>query len=121
MACSITAHSTFPFCFRPVALIALKEEYSRVKLIIDTIVNLQTYHIIQDGLSLIGSHAQVEMVRSLFDTKMAGLLDGAGVAFCYLCIAMDSQIKSLEWPRSGFLINRLTSDARQLFEEVGED
>ncbi|KAI6651130.1 hypothetical protein LOD99_5481 [Oopsacas minuta] len=84
-----------PFCFRPVALIALKEEYSSVKLIMNTIVNPQTDHIIQDGLSLIGSHAQVEIVRSFFDTKMNGPF----------------------W----FPINRLISDARQLFEEVDEE
>ncbi|KAI6658323.1 hypothetical protein LOD99_15592 [Oopsacas minuta] len=53
-----------PFCFRPVTLIALKEEYSSVKLIMNTIVNPQTDHIIQDGLSHIGGHAQVEIVRS---------------------------------------------------------
>ncbi|KAI6659651.1 hypothetical protein LOD99_14574 [Oopsacas minuta] len=47
-----------PFCFRPVALIALKEEHSNIKLIMNTIVNPQTDHIIQDGLSLIGDHAQ---------------------------------------------------------------
>ncbi|KAI6648100.1 hypothetical protein LOD99_11909 [Oopsacas minuta] len=110
-----------PFCFRPVALIALKEDYSSVKLIMNTIVNPQTDHIIQDGLSLIGGHAQVEIVRSLFDTKMAGLLDGAGGASCHLCTATDSQIKSLEWAHSGFPINRLISDARQLFEEVDEE
>ena len=52
---------------------------------------------------------------------MAGLLDGACGASCHLCTTTDSHIKSLEWPRSGFLINRLISDARQLFEEVGEE
>ncbi|KAI6659904.1 hypothetical protein LOD99_14244 [Oopsacas minuta] len=56
-----------------------------------------------------------------FDTKMAGLLDGAGGASCHLCTATDNQIKSLEWVNSGFPINRLISDARQLFEEVDED
>ena len=87
----------------------------------DTIVNSQIHHIIQDGLSLIGGHAQVDIVRSLFDTKMAGLLDGAGGASYHLCTATDSQIKSLEWAHSGFSINTLISDARQLFEEVDEE
>ncbi|KAI6651140.1 hypothetical protein LOD99_5491 [Oopsacas minuta] len=86
-----------PFCFRPVALITLKEEYSNVKLIMNTIVNPQTDHIIQDGLSFIGGHTQFEIIRFLFDTKMAGLLDGAGVPSCHLCTATDSQITSLEW------------------------
>ncbi|KAI6646959.1 hypothetical protein LOD99_9057 [Oopsacas minuta] len=64
----------------------------------NTIVNPQTDHIIQDGLSLIGGHAQVDIVRSLFDNK------------------------SLEWAHSGFPINTLTSDARKLFEKVdGKD
>ena len=107
-----------PFCFRPVALIALIEEYSSVKLIMDTIVNPQTDHIIQDGLSLIGSHAQVEIVRSLFDTKMAGLLDGAGEASCHLRTATDSQIKSLEWAHPGFPINRLISDAHNFLKRL---
>ena len=35
-----------PYCFRPGALIALKEHYYSVKLIIDAIVNPQTEHII---------------------------------------------------------------------------
>ena len=87
----------------------------------DTIVNPQTEHIIQDGLSLIGGHAQVEIMRSLFDTKMAGLLDGAGGASCHLYTATNGQIKSLEWVHCGFPINRFISDARQLFEEVDEE
>ncbi|KAI6651375.1 hypothetical protein LOD99_5342 [Oopsacas minuta] len=109
------------FCFRQVALIALKEDYNNVHFIMDKIVNPQTDQILVNGLSLIGGHIQVDIVRSLFDTKMAGLLDGAGGASCQLCTASDEEIKSIDWVRSGFPINRLISDAWQLFDEVNED
>ncbi|KAI6661463.1 hypothetical protein LOD99_13335 [Oopsacas minuta] len=52
---------------------------------------------------------------------MAGLLDGAGGASCHLCTASDEEIKSIDWVRSGFPINRLISDAWQLFDDVNED
>ena len=48
------------------------EEYNNVKFIMDTIVNFQTDLILENGFSLIGGHVQVEIVRSLFDTKMMG-------------------------------------------------
>ncbi|KAI6651838.1 hypothetical protein LOD99_4717 [Oopsacas minuta] len=110
-----------PFCFRPVALIALKEDYNNVHFIMDKIVNPQTDQILVNGLSLIGGHVQVNNVRSLFDTTMAGLLDGVGGASCHLCTASDEEINSIDWVRSGFPINRLISDAGQLIDDVNED
>ncbi|KAI6660737.1 Dna-mediated transposase [Oopsacas minuta] len=87
----------------------------------DKIVNPQTERILVNRLFLTGGHVQVDIVRSLFDTKMAGLLDGAGGASCHLCTASDEEIKSIDWVRSGFTINRLISDAGQLFDDVNED
>ena len=82
-----------PFSFRPVALIALKEDYGNVKFIMETLINPETDHIIEDGFILGGGQINVKIIRSLFDTKMAGLLDGAGGASCHLCTATESQIK----------------------------
>ncbi|KAI6646912.1 hypothetical protein LOD99_9104 [Oopsacas minuta] len=83
----------------------------------DKIVNPQTDQILVNRLSLIGGHVQVDIVRSLFDTKMAGLLDGAGGASCHLCTASDEEIKSIDWIRSGFPIN---SNMEELCKETYE-
>ena len=77
----------------------------------DTLINPETDHIMKDGFTLGGGQINVKIVRSLFDTKMAGLLDGARGASCHLCNATESQIKSLEWVESGFPINRCVNDA----------
>ena len=87
----------------------------------ETLINPETDHIMEDGFNLGGGQINVKIIRSLFDTKMAGLLDGAGGASCHLCTATESQIKSLEWVESGFPINRFVTDAHEIFSEVNEE
>ncbi|KAI6658815.1 hypothetical protein LOD99_15140 [Oopsacas minuta] len=52
---------------------------------------------------------------------MAILLGGGGGASRDLCTTSDEEIKSINWVSSGFPINRLISDAWQLFDDVSED
>ena len=109
-----------PFSLRPVDLTALKEDYGNVKFIMKTLINPKTERIMENGC-ILGGHISVKIIRSLFDTKMAGLLDDVGGASCHLCTATDSQIKSLEWVESVFPINRFTTDAQAIFNEVSEE
>ena len=109
-----------PFSFRPVALVPLKEDYDSVKFIMASLINPDTKCIVENGFTLPQCHVNVQVIRSLFDTKMAGLLDGAGGASCHLCTlyATDSQIASIDWVRAGFPIDRFISDAKLIFDEV---
>ncbi|KAI6658785.1 hypothetical protein LOD99_15110 [Oopsacas minuta] len=110
-----------PFSFRAVCLIALKENHENVKFIMDTLVNPATKLIVEQGIAVENRHINVEIIRSIFDTKMAGLLDEAGDASCHLCTATGNEINSLECARSGFPINRYITDANQLFDDINED
>ena len=82
-------------------------------------INEETEIIEDNGLNLSKGHANVKIVRSIFDTKMAQILSGAGGANCHLCTATLKQIHDLEFVLEGFPINRAIHDAR-IFEEVDE-
>ena len=49
-----------PFSFRPLALIALKEDYGNVKFIMETLINPETDHIMEDGFNLGGGQINVK-------------------------------------------------------------
>ena len=87
----------------------------------ETLINPATKQLVEDGITVTNGHVQVEIIRSIFDTKMAGLLDGAGGASCHLCTATGKEINSLEWARAGYPINRYITDTNQLFEEFDEN
>ncbi|KAI6651924.1 hypothetical protein LOD99_4803 [Oopsacas minuta] len=87
----------------------------------DTLVNPATKLIVEQGIAVENRHINVEIIRSIFDTKTTGLLDEAGGASCHLCTATGKEINSLEWARSGFPINRYITDANQLFDDINED
>ena len=59
--------------------------------------------------------------RTMFDTNMAGILDGAGGAACHLCTATKAQLKDKHLIQHGFPINRSIQLAREFFLEVDED
>ena len=110
-----------PFSLRPIVLVALQENRENVKFIMDTCINQQTTALIQNGISFPNGTVNILHHRSLFDTKMAALLDGAGGAVCHLCTATMSQINDKEFIRQGYPINRSIELAKQLFEEVDEE
>ena len=60
----------------------------------------------------------VDIVRSMFDGKMAAILSGAGGASCQLCTATHKELKDLDWIIQGFPIIRYITDAIQLFGEI---
>ena len=61
---------------------------------------------------------QIEIVRSMFDGKMAALLSGAGGASYQLCTTTRAQIKDRDFVLQGYPINRLVSEAIQLFGDI---
>ena len=87
----------------------------------DSLINQDTSTIEESGLSLRNGHAEVKIIRSHFDTKMAKILSGAGGASCQLCTASFAQIHDISFVNTGYPINRTIHDARALFEEVDED
>ena len=100
-----------PFSFRPVALIALKDDYHNAHFIMDSLINPEARVIEDNGFTLPQGHVNIQILSHAFRYKLAGLLDGAAGASCHLCTATDSQIRSIEWVRAGFPINRFVSDA----------
>ena len=64
---------------------------------------------------------QTKIIRSMLDSKMSGILCGAGGAHCQLCTANLDEIKDLEMVRGGFPINRNISDAIDLFNFVDKE
>ncbi|KAI6651332.1 Dna-mediated transposase [Oopsacas minuta] len=75
-------HPNSPFCTRPVALLALPENEESVKFLMDSLRNNETSTIEESGLCLHNGNAEVKIIRSHFDTKMAKILSGAGGANC---------------------------------------
>ena len=61
----------------------------------DSIINPETKRITEEGISMCEGEIDIEVFRSMFDTKIARLLDGTWGASEHLCTAIDSQIKSL--------------------------
>ena len=73
------------------------------------------------GFQLPQGQCNVKIERAMFDTKMAGILDGAGGAACHLCTATREQLKDKHIIQHGFPINRSIQLAREIFLEVDED
>ena len=67
-----------------------------VKFFMDSLINQETSTIEESGLSLRNGHAEVNIIRSHFDTKMAKILGGAGGASCQLCTASFAQIHDID-------------------------
>ena len=65
-----------------------------------------------------GENVRIDIVRSMFDGKMAAIMSGAGGASCQLCTATHSELKDRELIIQGYPINRHISDAIQLFGEL---
>ena len=106
---------------RPVALLAIPENEDNVKFLMDSLINQETLAIEESGLSLHNGHAEVKIIRSHFDTKMAKILSGAGGASCQLCTASFAQRHDNSFVKTGNPMNRTIHDALALFEEVDED
>ena len=106
---------------RPITIVALHESDENVRFIMDSVINTETSIIEETGLDLTRGKAQVEIIRSQFDTKMAKLLSGSGGAHCQLCTATFAQAHDIDFARDGFPINRFIHDAKIFFEEVGEE
>ena len=114
-------HPNSTFSMRPIAIVALQESDENVSFIMDSVINTETSIIEETGLDLTRGKAQVEIIRSQFDTKMAKLLRGSGGAHCQLCTATFAQAYDIDLARDGFPINRFIHDAKIFFEEVGEE
>ncbi|KAI6648319.1 hypothetical protein LOD99_12128 [Oopsacas minuta] len=114
-------HPNSPFCTRPVALLALPENEESVKFLMDSLINNETSTIEESGLCLHNGNAEVKIIRSHFDTKMAKILSGAGGANCQMCTATFQQIHDISIVQNGFPINRTIRDARDVFDEVDEE
>ena len=108
-----------PFCQRPVFLCAAKENQENIKQFMDDIINPDKDRMKNEGFAMPNmGHISVDIIRSMFDGKMSGILSGAAGASCQLCTATKEQLKDVELITQGFPINRHISDAIELFEEL---
>ena len=108
-----------PFSQRPIFLLAATENHDNIRQFMNDIINPETDQMRVEGFSLAeGQHVSVDIVRSMFDGKMAGILSGAGGASCQLCMATHKELKDRDFIVQGYPINRNISDAIQLFGEV---
>ena len=107
-----------PFVTRPITLVSLKENHENVDFIMKTLINHETSKIEHSGFDTIGGHVNVRIFRSLFDSKMAATLSGAGGASCQLCTANHNQLKDTTLISDGFQINRHIHDAIEIFNDV---
>ena len=107
-----------PFVTRPITLVSLKENHENVDFIMKTLINHETSKIEHSGFDTIGGHVNVRIFRSLFDSKMAATLSGAGGASCQLCTANHNQLKDTTLISDGFPINRHIHDAIEIFNDV---
>ena len=83
------------------------------------IINLDTDRMKNEGLAIPNmGHISVDIIRSMFDGKMSGILSGATGASCQPCTATKEQLKDVELITQGFPINRHISDAIELFGEL---
>ncbi|KAI6650229.1 hypothetical protein LOD99_6146 [Oopsacas minuta] len=114
-------HLNSPFCTRPVALLALPENEESVKCLMDSLINNETSTIEESGLCLQNGNAEVKIIISHFDTKMAKILSGAGGANSQMCTAAFKQIHNISIVQNGFTINKTIHDARDVFDEVDEE
>ena len=83
----------------------------------ENLINPETAKL-QNGISLENGSVKVDIIRSIFDGKMAAILSGAGGASCQMCTATHNDLKDRELVVDGFPINRTISDAIQLFGEL---
>ncbi|KAI6659522.1 hypothetical protein LOD99_14447 [Oopsacas minuta] len=62
----------------------------------------------------------VDIIRSMFDGKMAAILSGAGGASCQMCTATHKDLKDRNLVLEGFPINRNITDAIELFSHIDD-
>ena len=93
------------FQFRPVALIAAKENQENVRHLMDTYINPLVSELQEIGIALPQGIVKVKLVRKMLDGKIAGILSGAGGDHCQLCTATFKQLHDLELIREGFPIS----------------
>ena len=105
---------------RPLSLFAVPENENNVRFLMENI-NFETEYLQKNGFQLPHGKCNVRIERSMFDTKMTGILDGAGGAACHLCTATKAQLKDKHLIQHGFPINRSIQLAREIFLEVDED
>ena len=108
-----------PYVQRPIFLLAGKENEANIKQFMTDLVNPDTDLMKTEGFTLEnGYQVHVDIVRSMFDGKMAAILSGAGGARCQLCTATHKDLSDHELIVQGFSINRHITDAIQLFGEI---
>ena len=83
----------------------------------ENLINSETAKL-QNGISLENGSVKVDIIRSMFDRKMAAILSGAGGSSCQICTATHNELKDRELVVDGFPINRTIYDAIQLFGEL---
>ena len=83
-----------------------------------TLINSETSIIEDSGINTSGGHLNVKIFRTLFDSKMAATLSGAGGASCQLCTANHKQLKDLDLITDGFPVNRYIHTALEIFNDV---
>ena len=106
-----------PFSQRPVFLCAAKECEENIRLFMEDLINPETAKL-ENGISLENGFVKVDIIRSMFDGKMAAILSGTGGASCQMCNATQKDLKDRELVVDGFPIDRTISDAIQLFGEL---
>ena len=83
------------------------------------LINPDTDKMTSEGFILADNeHVRIDIVRSMFDGEMAGILYGAGGASCQLRTATHDQVKDRELVIQGFPINRHISDSLEMFGEL---
>ena len=106
-----------PFSQRPVFLCAAKECEENIRKFMENLINPETAKL-QNAISLEIDSEKVDIIRPMFDGKMAAILSGAGGACCQMFTATHNDLKDWELVVDGFPINRTISDAIQLFGEL---
>ena len=75
-----------PFYQRPIFLCAAKENESDIRQFMVDLINPDTDLMKNEGFNLSNQeHVHIDIMRSMFDGKMASNLSGAGGANCQLC------------------------------------
>ena len=87
-----------PFTQRPIFLLAAKESQVNIKQFMSDLINPDTDLMKSEGFILESNEqVRVDIVRSMFDGKMASILSGAGGASCQLCTAAHKELKDPDW------------------------
>ena len=69
------------------------------------------------GVSLNRGLVVVDIIRSMFDGKMAAIYSGSGGS-CQMCTTTHKDLKDKVLVVDGFPINRNITDGRQLFSDI---